>query len=156
MSKKKLSRNKSIRELRKNGGTLEEIGDIFNLSRERVRQITKEIPKPPYPTKKRKTYTCSYCGKEFEALESHKKNSKLTFCDRDCQIKYTKENGGIYNVKDKKGTKVAKYTLDGEHVKTYESLRAGARDTDRAYVGSISKCLRGEYSQTGGYKWKKV
>lgn len=67
-------RDSEIRDLRRRGLTLYEIGDRYSLTAERVRQITQGIPPPVRAPKAR---TCTNCGREFV----HKQNKT---CSDEC------------------------------------------------------------------------
>ncbi len=60
--------------LRKSGKTLQAIGDIFSVSRERVRQI---VTNPPSAPKLETIRTCSICGSLFSHLQH-----SATYCKK--------------------------------------------------------------------------
>jgi hypothetical protein len=51
-------------------------------------------------------------------------------------------------------TKILQYTIDGELVKEYDSIREASKETS-AKEGSISSCISGRYKTSVGYVWKK-
>ena len=51
-------------------------------------------------------------------------------------------------------TKILQYTIDGELVKEYNSIREASKETG-AKEGSISSCISGRYKTSVGYVWKK-
>jgi DNA-binding CsgD family transcriptional regulator len=67
-----------IRKLREEGKTLIAIGDMFGISRERVRQVCEGIPAPDI----RKRCNCHECGKEF--IVHGKPHSSSKYCSRRC------------------------------------------------------------------------
>ena len=72
----KPKRNEDIRELRKAGFTLTEIGEEFDITRERVRQLCVGIPIPD----NRKRADCELCGKTYIKAERNNSN----FCSVSC------------------------------------------------------------------------
>ena len=54
-----------------------------------------------------------------------------------------------------KRLRVAQYTLDGEHIATYDSLREASRAIDIA-SGAISNAVSGRTKTCGGFIWKSV
>jgi group I intron endonuclease len=58
--------------------------------------------------------------------------------------------------KDGNYTPVLKYTIDGELVGEYESLKAAAISVgvSHSHTGNISNCCRGERNKAYGYIWK--
>jgi len=90
------ARNKEIRDLRRSGLTLREIGEKFGITREGIRLICKGIPKPDlktYHTKK-----CVVCKKEFVVTGDRKSNKT---CSKECLAELQKHN----NYKNGKWTK---------------------------------------------------
>ena len=74
-----------------NNNTLQEIGDKYDISRERVRQILTVYPEY-HKAKKIKAITdvtCAYCGKTKQLTSSKAKNAK--FCNMKCFRKYQKQ-----------------------------------------------------------------
>ena len=67
-------RNATMRELRSQGLTLQEIGEKYGITRERVRQICVGVEKPK---KELPVKTCGVCGKQF----SHKHRK---YCSDEC------------------------------------------------------------------------
>ena len=51
--------------------------------------------------------------------------------------------------------KVEKYDLDGNYLATYRSIREAARENNICF-SCIFQYFRENYSQCGGYKWKKI
>tara|TARA_Y100000004_G_C8848810_1_gene383820 strand:+ start:258 stop:791 length:534 start_codon:yes stop_codon:yes gene_type:complete len=90
------ARNKEIRELRRAGLTLREIGEKFGVTREAIRLICKGIPKPDLKTYHNKK--CVNCGKEF-VVSNERKNIKT--CSKECFAAIQKYN----NYKNGKWTK---------------------------------------------------
>ena len=65
----------NIIEKRKNGQTLKEIGDEYDVTRERIRQFI--LPyNIPIPLKPQKEYNCAHCGKNI--------NTKRKYCNKEC------------------------------------------------------------------------
>lgn len=54
-----------------------------------------------------------------------------------------------------KRLRVAQYTLDGEHIATYDSLKEASRAIDIA-SGAISNAVSGRTKTCGGFLWKSV
>lgn len=54
-----------------------------------------------------------------------------------------------------KRLRVAQYTLDGEHIATYDSLREASRAIDIG-SGAISNAVSGRTKTCGGFIWKSV
>src|SRR5699024_5879879 len=52
--------------------------------------------------------------------------------------------------------KVAKYTLDGELVRVYDSIKDGAKSIGTKDGTHISAVARGRRGQTGGFKWEYI
>lgn len=86
---KKIQRADAMRDLKISGKTLEEIGPMYGVSRERVRQILKSFfPDEVFPNKYNKgsflvarvKNTCIYCGIVFETLPSAMKKR----CSKSC------------------------------------------------------------------------
>ncbi len=83
----KKNKNKQIKKLRKEYNlTLKEIGDKFNISSERVRQIVNDIPNP-----KKELYKLAkkeYCDKISKILENNlsEEIERLSKCDRRKEI----------------------------------------------------------------------
>jgi endogenous inhibitor of DNA gyrase (YacG/DUF329 family) len=73
------ARNQDIRELRKAGLTLREIGEKYGITREAIRLVCKGIPKPDLKTYHKKK--CVNCDKEFE-VTADRKNNKT--CSKKC------------------------------------------------------------------------
>jgi len=91
-------RNKTIRELREHGLTLEQIGEIYGITRERVRQLCAGIKSPDLRTR----VDCCVCGAEFIRAE---RNSK--YCGDECRKK------GRIELCRQRNTKFSKYaTID--------------------------------------------
>jgi len=72
------ARNKKIRELREQGLTLKEIGNIYAITRERVRQLCRGIKNPDL----RERVNCCICETEYIRAE---RNSK--YCSDECRKK---------------------------------------------------------------------
>ena len=90
------ARNREIRELRRAGLTLREIGEKFGVTREAIRLVCKGIPKPDLKTYHKKK--CVNCGKEF-IVSGDKKRNKT--CSKECFAAIQKYN----NYKNGKWTK---------------------------------------------------
>ncbi|WP_242227195.1 NUMOD4 domain-containing protein [Bacillus cereus group sp. BfR-BA-01315] len=52
--------------------------------------------------------------------------------------------------------KVAQYSLDGDYIRTFDSMREASRLIGRGGNGSISACCNGKLKTAYGYVWKKV
>lgn len=92
------ARNETIRELRKEGLTLAQIGEIYDITRERVRQLCVGIKSPDLRTRS----ICCVCGAEFIRAE---RNSK--YCGDECRKK------GRIELCRQRNTKFSKYaTID--------------------------------------------
>jgi transposase-like protein len=70
------ARNKAIRELREEGHTLIQIGELYGITRERVRQLCKGIDPPDL----RSRSNCCVCGVEFVGYRSK-------YCCGECRKK---------------------------------------------------------------------
>ena len=81
------ARNREIRELRRSGLTLREIGEKFGVTREAIRLVCKGIPKPDLKTYHKKK--CVNCGKEF-IVSGDKKRNKT--CSKECFAAIQKYN----------------------------------------------------------------
>tara|TARA_Y100000401_G_scaffold113577_1_gene114420 strand:- start:2509 stop:3093 length:585 start_codon:yes stop_codon:yes gene_type:complete len=81
------ARNEEIRQLRKDGLTLREIGEKYGVTREAIRLICKGIPKPDLKTYHEKT--CEVCNKKF-TVPSDRKNNRT--CSKECFAKLQKYN----------------------------------------------------------------
>tara|TARA_Y100000593_G_C4244272_1_gene303814 strand:+ start:213 stop:743 length:531 start_codon:yes stop_codon:yes gene_type:complete len=81
------ARNKEIRELRRSGLTLREIGEKYGITREAIRLVCKGIPKPDLKTYHKKK--CVNCGKEF-IVSGDKKRNKT--CSKECFAAIQKYN----------------------------------------------------------------
>ena len=90
------ARNREIRELRRAGLTLREIGEKFGVTREAIRLVCKGIPKPDLKTYHKKK--CVNCSKEF-IVSGDKKRNKT--CSKECFAAIQKYN----NYKNGKWTK---------------------------------------------------
>ena len=73
------ARVEEIRKLREEGKTLVTIGDMFGISRERVRQVCEGIPVPDI----RKRCNCHECGKEF-VVRGKPGHSSIKYCSHRC------------------------------------------------------------------------
>lgn len=85
-------RDRKIRKLRKQGLTLRAIGEQYNVTRERIRQICQGIPKPDL-----KTYydnDCVVCGTTFTvSSDSKNKQTCSDKCLKKIQAKNNYKNG---------------------------------------------------------------
>ena len=81
------ARNEEIRQLRRDGLTLREIGEKYGVTREAIRLVCKGIPKPDLKTYHEKT--CEVCNKKF-TVPSDKKNNRT--CSKECFAKLQKYN----------------------------------------------------------------
>lgn len=85
-------RAEKMASLRREGKSLEQIGEEFSLTRERVRQILiQSFPTETFRHAKilqYKTFECKHCKKEKTVLLSIFKYSKLKFCSRKCYADY--------------------------------------------------------------------
>jgi len=88
------ARNKVIRELREEGLTLTQIGELYSITRERVRQLCEGIKKPDL----RKRVNCCVCETEFIRA---KRNSK--YCSDECCKK------GLFELWRQKNSKFSKH-----------------------------------------------
>jgi hypothetical protein len=70
--------------------TLQSMGDIFGLTRERIRQILKSENKPTVHL--RQHFICTVCGIEFLKRKGDCNNA---FCSAECYHRWTKENEKI-------------------------------------------------------------
>lgn len=52
--------------------------------------------------------------------------------------------------------KVAMYTIGGEFIAEYKSLREACRKNDFPSPGSISNVIRGRTETAYGYKWRAI
>ena len=66
--------------------TLQGIGDICGISRERVRQILKESGNETCSYKRIVTYKCLVCGKEYHP--SQRTTTSKKFCSKECRYNY--------------------------------------------------------------------
>ena len=73
------ARNKEIRQLRRDGLTLREIGEMYGVTREAIRLVCKGIPKPDLKTYIKKN--CIVCNKEFVVCGDKKRNKT---CSKAC------------------------------------------------------------------------
>lgn len=53
-----------------------------------------------------------------------------------------------------KGKKVNQYDVNGQFIKTHDSVRSAARNIGVKHYNQISKCCRGMISYSYGYIWK--
>jgi hypothetical protein len=65
---------------------------------------------------------------------------------KDCKI-------GLLNMGNK-SIQVKQYTLQGEYIKTFPTVRNAARELERDCHKEILMCCRGKRKQTHGYKWQ--
>ena len=73
------ARNEDIRELRRTGLTLREIGEKYGVTREAIRLVCKGIPNPDLKTYHKNK--CVNCSKEF-VVSSDRKTNKT--CSKEC------------------------------------------------------------------------
>ncbi len=89
IKEKRQERYKKVAQMRSDGCTLEEIGIDLGITRERVRQLEKEMGLPPrtrqFWAKDKQKRICK-CGQTFEVHSFQRK----VHCSRDCWIKYRK------------------------------------------------------------------
>lgn len=83
-----MERELIIHELRKQGFTLQKIGDIFGLSRERIRQINNKNKKPILKFSGYLIKRCVQCKKDYKHKNSDK--GHLLFCSQVCRNNFNK------------------------------------------------------------------
>lgn len=62
----------------------------------------------------------------------------------------------IHAKKHHRTTKVNKYDLNDNYIKTYDSLKEAAKDVGLKSTTGIIACINGERKTSGGYKWKSL
>lgn len=48
---------------------------------------------------------------------------------------------------------IIKFDSEGKYLKRYKSLTDAAADNPNTNAGNISRCCKGDFKQTGGYKY---
>jgi len=103
------------------GESLQEIGKLYNLSRERVRQILKKYY-PEYThvqASHKEIRTCAQCGKKFFELRS----SRRKFCDRLCSSKALRKNRTVEEIREMRRLKASQYYHSVKNTKHYKELK---------------------------------
>jgi antitoxin component YwqK of YwqJK toxin-antitoxin module len=104
-------RDAKIRLIRSRGKSLQMIGDMFSLSKQRIFLITKDLN----IKRERKYYTCKLCGKLYQK----EKSNTYSFCSKECII----NSKLVWSIRYKKckkcGTVKRKHKGNGLCVKCY-------------------------------------
>lgn len=82
-----------------------------------------------------------------ENIQNNKFNN-LEWCDHSYNQNYGTRNK---KVQQKLGTKINQYDLDGNFIKTFDSIREAQRE---CHIRHIEDCVKGKFKQMGGYVWK--
>jgi predicted nucleic acid-binding Zn ribbon protein len=132
----KQKRNNDIRSLRNNGFTLSRIGEIYKISRERVRQITGDIKR----IKTKEFNECIICGKSFEV--KHEKNN---FCSRKCFGESLK-------------IKVLQINKNGKIIKKHNSISEASRVVNcrQSLISKASDPKEKRYKTAKNYYWERI
>lgn len=78
-------------------------------------------------------------------------DGNLEWCDNSYNMRY---NGCSEKRAQKTMVKVDQYSLEGEYIKTYNSIREAAKDNKIINPSQISGVCFGKYKTAGGYIWK--
>ncbi len=97
----------------------------------------------------RNSYTLS--PRTDEVKEKISNSVKLYYQNNQNKIKQYKNHSKIMT--NAIGRKVSQYTLDGEFVKTYDSIRIAGKETNGSFK-AIGHVLRGRKRTSGGFIWK--
>lgn len=73
-----MNRNEQIKKLRKEGFTYQELGKIFDISKQRIHQIVVGYKSPYYKSEKYKKYKREYSKKYWNKLKVGKKQKEKT------------------------------------------------------------------------------
>jgi len=129
-----------LREKRREGLSLREIGKLFNISHETVRSHTMGIEW----RKKKIPKICGVCGSTFwiHTLGREK------YCSPECGLSVVK-------------IPVAKLNDKGKIIKTFKSINDAARET-KIHISLITKVSNSKnkiyksYKTAGGFKWIRL
>ena len=86
---------------------------------------------------------------------NHKDEDKTNNVAKNLEWCTAKRNSSYGTRPARLQTKVAKYTIDGELLQVYDSVKAAAVDTGCHYT-SISHCCRGDLKTSHGFVWKYI
>jgi hypothetical protein len=129
-------RDQTIRSLRMVGFTLNRIGEIYGISRERIRQIAGDIKR----IKTKEFDECLICGNSFEI-----KYGKNKFCSRKC---FT----------DSRKTNVLQINKNGEIIKKHDSISEASRAVNckQSLISRASDPKEKRYKTAKTYYWKRI
>ena len=92
-------------------------------------------------------------GREINHIDENKKNNRLCNLEVVTHVENVRHGTGIERMKNGHKKPVNQYTLDGEFVARYPSIKEAGENTT-ANRCNICWCCQGNISSAGGYLWE--
>lgn len=131
------SRNDNMLDLYNKGHTLQAVGNMYGLTRERVRQLLNETGKyhKHVAAIYKFTSTCKTCRESFTVETRSSKSIRRIFCSRDCQNNYERTPEEVANSKAKRAERNRKnaYRIYHEVIKKRPDFKEITSERNRKY-----------------------